>query len=112
MIKTIGALVVLLICASISQSAMSQNNSTKKESVIENKNATTNLTQDESAPLTAVGNTICPVSGEVIGIMGPAVEYTYNGKSYNLCCAGCIAAFKDNPEKYSAIAEKNANESR
>lgn len=29
------------------------------------------------------------------------LEQTYNGKTYYLCCQGCVAAFRGNPEKYS-----------
>lgn len=62
--------------------------------------------------LIEVGNKICPVSGEKIlapgekGSMGESVKYEYNGKVFNLCCPMCIKDFKNNPEKYSAIAEK------
>lgn len=52
-----------------------------------------------------VGNTICPVSGEKVGSMGDVVKYEHNGKIYSLCCPGCIATFKKEPEKYSKIAE-------
>ena len=55
-----------------------------------------------------VGNKICPVSGNPIGVMGPGVGYEYNGKIYHLCCSGCLAEFKKNPEKYSKIAEDEA----
>ncbi|MCB9757003.1 MAG: TRASH domain-containing protein [Candidatus Omnitrophica bacterium] len=65
-----------------------------------------------------VGNKICPVSGEKIpapgekGEMGEAVKYEYNGKIYNLCCPMCVKDFKKNPEKYSAIAEKEVKEAK
>ena len=52
-----------------------------------------------------VGNTVCPVSNEKIGAMGKSVSFEYNGKQYNLCCDGCVAPFKADPEKYSKIAE-------
>ena len=54
-----------------------------------------------------VGNKICPVSGNPVDddTMGEAVQYVYNGKIYNLCCAMCAKDFKKNPEKYSKIAE-------
>jgi YHS domain-containing protein len=55
-----------------------------------------------------VGNTICPVSGEKVGEMGAAVPYVYNGKTYNLCCAMCAKDFKNDPAKYSKIAEEQA----
>jgi YHS domain-containing protein len=52
-----------------------------------------------------VGNKFCPVSGRPIGVMGPGVEETYNGKIYHLCCGGCVSTFESNPEKYSKIAD-------
>jgi len=52
------------------------------------------------------GNKVCPVSGDAI----PAdsnVTYVYNGKIYHFCCAGCVAPFKQDPEKYiKALEEK------
>ncbi len=56
-----------------------------------------------------VGNTVCPVSGEKVGgKMGPPVKMEYKGKVYNLCCPGCVATFKQDPEKYAAIAQAQA----
>lgn len=55
-----------------------------------------------------VGNKHCPVSGRQIGVMGPGVQETYNGKIYHLCCGGCISTFEGNPVKYSKIAENEA----
>ncbi len=52
-----------------------------------------------------VGNELCPLSGQDINSMGSATEYEYNGKIYNLCCPGCADSFKEDPEKYSKIAE-------
>lgn len=57
------------------------------------KKATEEITVD-------VGNKICPVSGKPIGSMGEGVMYTYAGKIYHLCCAGCIDKFKMEPEAY------------
>lgn len=57
-----------------------------------------------------VGNKLCPVSGEKVGTMGDVVKYEYNGKVYNLCCAGCIPKFQDEGEKYSKIAEDEVAE--
>ncbi len=55
-----------------------------------------------------VGNKICPVSGEKIG-EGNSVDaatFEYQGKIYNFCCAACIEEFKQNPDKYIKIVEK------
>lgn len=62
---------------------------------------------EEGAPVIEVGNSVCPVSGEKVGTMGPVVKYEYKGKIYNLCCEGCVSSFKKDPEKYVAIVEKN-----
>jgi YHS domain-containing protein len=56
-----------------------------------------------------IGNKFCPVSGRQIGLMGPGVQETYNGKIYHLCCGGCISTFESNPEKYSKIAENEVH---
>jgi len=63
------------------------------------------LNQSTSSQPADVGNTVCPVSGRPIGIMGPGVQEVYNGKIYHLCCGGCISTFESDPEKYSKIAE-------
>ena len=52
-----------------------------------------------------VGNKICPVSGNKVGEMGEPIKYEYKGKIYNLCCPMCIKDFKNDPEKYSKIAD-------
>ncbi|MBU1996831.1 MAG: YHS domain-containing protein, partial [Candidatus Omnitrophica bacterium] len=62
---------------------------------------------EESEDIIEVGNSVCPVSGEKVGMMGPAYKYEYNGKIYNLCCAGCVSSFQEDPEKYVAIVEKS-----
>lgn len=56
-------------------------------------------TNASSAAAVNVGNTICPVMGQKI-VSGHAVAIEYNGKIYNLCCAGCIGPFQKNPQKY------------
>jgi YHS domain-containing protein len=44
---------------------------------------------------------ICPVSGEKIdGIEGDPVKFTYLGKEYTFCCAGCVKTFKAEPVTY------------
>ena len=69
---------------------------------------------EASAKAVAVGNKICPVSGDKVpppgkkGAMGEAGKYEYKGKIYNLCCKMCIKDFKKNPEKYSKIADEEA----
>lgn len=69
-------------------------------------------TEEDIKNLPNVGNKLCPVSGNPVddGSMGEAVKYVYNGKIYNLCCSMCVKDFKKNPEKYSAVAEKEIKE--
>ena len=52
-----------------------------------------------------VGNKICPVSGNKVGEMGPAIKHEYNGEIYNLCCGMCPRKFDKDPAKYAKIAE-------
>jgi len=42
----------------------------------------------------------CPVSGGLLGAMGAPYKVTVNGKDVFLCCQGCEAEVKANPEKY------------
>lgn len=51
------------------------------------------------------GNKICPVSGEKIDEKLKAT-YEYEGKIYNFCCAMCIDAFKNDPQKYIKKVEE------
>lgn len=44
----------------------------------------------------------CPVSGEPLGSMGKPVKVTIQGRDVFLCCAGCEAPLKENPEEYLA----------
>lgn len=71
-------------------------------------------TEEDIKNLPNVGNKLCPVSGNPVddGTMGEAVKYVYNGKIYNLCCQMCVKDFKKNPEKYSAVAEKEVKEAQ
>lgn len=52
-----------------------------------------------------VNNEFCPVTGEKIN-NDFASTYIYEGKRYRFCCAGCIAAFKRDPQKYIKIIEE------
>lgn len=43
---------------------------------------------------------VCPVSEEPLGAMGKPVKVTAKGRVVFLCCEGCVAEFKANPDKY------------
>lgn len=45
----------------------------------------------------------CPVTGEKLGSMGSPIPVTVGGKTIQVCCQGCVAAVKKNPEKYLKI---------
>ena len=69
------------------------------------------VTADTNAVAAAVpvevGNKICPVSHEAVGQNGMEPQkVTYKDKVYNLCCSMCIKDFNKDPEKYTAIADK------
>ncbi|MCX5666897.1 MAG: YHS domain-containing protein [Candidatus Omnitrophica bacterium] len=57
----------------------------------------------KASSVTDVGNKICPVSGQKVDGQNFC---EYNGKRYGMCCPMCEAAFKADPKKYSAIADK------
>ena len=49
-------------------------------------------------------------AGEKIGSMGEGIQHEYEGKIYDFCCAGCVGAFKKDPEKYIKIIEEQVAE--
>ena len=83
------------------------------------KDQATVVKEGVSTKAVEVGNKTCPVSGDKIpapgekGTMGDnPVKIEYKGKIYNLCCPMCVKDFKKNPKKYSAIADKEVNNSK
>ena len=48
----------------------------------------------------------CPVSGGPLGAMGKPYKVTVKGREVFLCCRGCEAEIKKNPEKYLAKLPK------
>jgi len=45
---------------------------------------------------------VCPVSGDPLGAMGTPYKVTVQGRDVLLCCEGCEAAIKEDPDKYLA----------
>jgi hypothetical protein len=43
---------------------------------------------------------VCIVSGEPLGSMGEPVTIVHEGRQIKFCCAECLPAFNENPEKY------------
>ena len=48
------------------------------------------------------GQKTCPVSGEVLGSMGPPVPVSVKGQTIYVCCAGCVEAVQNEPDIYLA----------
>jgi YHS domain-containing protein len=42
----------------------------------------------------------CVVLGNKLGEHGDAVDHVYKGRLVRFCCAGCIATFEKDPQKY------------
>lgn len=66
----------------------------------------------EAIPIAAAAETssrndqqTCPVTGETLGSMGHPVAVVVDGESIQVCCDGCVAAVRKNPDKYLMIAE-------
>ena len=64
---------------------------------------TAGSTEQKKVAIVDAGNKICPVMG---GKVSGENFYEYKGKRYGLCCPMCPATFAGDPEKYSAIADK------
>jgi Cu(I)/Ag(I) efflux system membrane fusion protein len=50
----------------------------------------------------ALEQEICPISGAKLGSMGKPIKMTHQGETVFLCCQGCEATFKEDPDKYLA----------
>jgi len=61
----------------------------------------------EATQATALNNQNCPVSKMPVGSMEPGAAMVYNGIKIGLCCAGCEATFKTDPEGYLQKAKES-----
>lgn len=48
----------------------------------------------------ALAQRTCPVTGELLGAHGKPLKVQVNGRAIFVCCRGCVAQLKSNPEKY------------
>ena len=55
---------------------------------------------DEADRKAAEKQKTCPVSGEKLGAMGKPYKVTIQGRTFFLCCDGCLAELKAHPDKY------------
>ena len=49
---------------------------------------------------------VCPVTGEMLGTMGPPKKVEVNGQQVWICCDGCHEELLSNPDKYLAKLKK------
>ena len=49
---------------------------------------------------------ICPVSGEMLGAMGPPLKVKVNGQEVWICCEGCKDQLLAKPDEYLAKLQK------
>ncbi len=42
----------------------------------------------------------CPIAGESLAEAESPVVHFHKGRQFNFCCAGCVGAFEENPQKY------------
>ena len=49
---------------------------------------------------------MCPVSGEMLGAMGPPEKVDVNGQSVWICCDGCKDQLLEKPDEYLAKLKK------
>ena len=45
---------------------------------------------------------MCPVSGEMLGVMGPPIKVAVDGRDVWICCEGCRQKLLDDPAMYLA----------
>ena len=48
----------------------------------------------------AMNQHFCPVSGEMLGVMGAPIKVDVNGKQVWICCEGCRDQLLADPDKY------------
>jgi Cu(I)/Ag(I) efflux system membrane fusion protein len=49
---------------------------------------------------TAEKQRVCPVTGKLLGTMGPPKKVDVNGRQVWICCEGCREELTSNPDKY------------
>jgi YHS domain-containing protein len=55
---------------------------------------------DEADRKAAEKQETCPVSGEKLGSMGKPYKVTVKGRTFFLCCDGCLPELNAHPDKY------------
>lgn len=50
---------------------------------------------------------VCPITGEMLGTMGPPKKVDVKGQQVWICCDGCREALLADPDKHLAILKKS-----
>ncbi|MGE5398941.1 MAG: YHS domain-containing protein [Ignavibacteriales bacterium] len=88
---------VLFLCAGVGINAQQkEKKQVNKQEVVKQEVSKSNTAEAGEK----VFNKVCPVSGE--DLEDNNHTYTYNGKTYGLCCNKCLTKFKKDPAKYAA----------
>lgn len=99
MMKLIVPLFVFFVAFGVSLNAQDKQSAVKRESAKkEMKTGAESTAEKQAADNGKPFNTVCPVSGEDLD--ADAKLYTYNGKTYGVCCNKCLAKIRKDPEKY------------
>lgn len=64
-----------------------------------------NTVTDEAVKVVDAKNLTCPICDDAIPETG-ADKVEYKDKSYNLCCEPCVRHFKQFPDKFIKMLEK------
>ncbi len=62
--------------------------------------AAIHATEPTVSTVVAYPVSICVVSGDKLGQMGPPVIVNYKGTEVRFCCKDCVKDFEKDPEKY------------
>lgn len=52
---------------------------------------------------------VCPVSGEMLGVMSPPLKVDVNGQQVWICCPDCKQELLDHPDQYLAKLKSQSN---
>ena len=55
---------------------------------------------DVTSPASSYPLSICVVSGDKLGQMGPPAVIDYKGTEVQFCCKDCVKDFNKDPDKY------------
>ena len=113
MLSVVGSAGVVLACSSCGCQGAKAHDDADAQHVHSDAVAPLAAATEATAPVNA-GNKVCPIMGMPVSEDSPD-KVEYQGKLYNLCCAGCKDAFLKDPEaalKKLAEAEEASAEAK